>query len=85
MPSQDGLRLNHLHRIKQARPKPGHPYEQRAITAKQSETRRCLPHSDRELMAEKQILGLKPAPRLEQVGDEQAERAGSQTSLSMMR
>jgi hypothetical protein len=26
-------------------------------------------------MAEKQILGLKPAPRLEQVGDEHAERA----------
>jgi hypothetical protein len=65
MPTQDGLRLNHLHRTKKVRPEPGHPYEQRAITAKQSKTRRCPPHSDRELMAEKQILGLKPAPRLE--------------------
>ena len=41
MPTQDGLRLNHLHRTKKARPKPRHPYEQRAITAKQSETRGC--------------------------------------------
>ena len=37
MPTQDGLRLNHLNRINKARPKPRHPYEQRAITAKQSE------------------------------------------------
>src|SRR5919106_17045 len=75
MPPQDGLRLNHLHRTKQARPKPGDPYEQRAITAKQSKTRRCPPQSDAQLMAEKQILGLKPAPQLEQVGDERSERA----------
>src|SRR6478672_6132553 len=40
MPTQDGLRLNHLHRTKKARPKPGHPDEQRAITATQSKTRR---------------------------------------------
>ena len=44
--TQDGLRLNHLHRTKKARPKPRHPYEQRAITAKQSETRWCPPQSD---------------------------------------
>ena len=36
MPTQDGLRLNHLHRIKKARPKPRHPYEQSAITTMQS-------------------------------------------------
>ena len=65
MPPQDSLRLNHLGHAAQVRPEPGHPYEQRAITATQSKTRRCPPHSDRELMAEKQILGLKPAPRLE--------------------
>ena len=65
MPTQDGLRLNHLGDAAQVRPEPGHPYEQRAITAMQPKTRRCPPHSDRELMAEKQILGLKPAPRLE--------------------
>jgi hypothetical protein len=39
MPTQDGLRLNHLHRTKKARPKPRHRYEQRAITATQSKTR----------------------------------------------
>ena len=65
MPPQDSLRLNHLGHAAQVRPEPGHPYEQRAITAAQSKTRWCLPQSDRELMAEEQILGLKPAPRLE--------------------
>jgi len=46
MPAQDGLRLNHLHRIKKARPKPRHPYEKSAITAAQSKTRWCPPQSD---------------------------------------
>jgi hypothetical protein len=36
----------------------------------QSKTRRRPPQSNDQLMAEKQILSLKPAPRLEQVGDE---------------
>jgi len=39
-----------------------------------SKTRPGLPHSDGELMAEKQILSLNPAPRLEQVGDEHSKR-----------
>jgi hypothetical protein len=74
MPTQDSLRLNHPHRIKKARPKPRHPYEQRAIAATQSTTKRCPPHSDTQLVAEKQILSLKPAPRLEQVGDKHSDR-----------
>jgi hypothetical protein len=40
----------------------------------QSKTRWCPPQSDGELMTEKQILGFKPAPRLEQVGDEHSKR-----------
>jgi hypothetical protein len=43
-------------------------------TAAQSKTRRCPPQSDVQLMAEKQILGFKPASRLEQIGDEHSER-----------
>jgi hypothetical protein len=39
-----------------------------------SKTRRCPPQSDGKLMAEKQILGFKPAPRLEQVGYKHSER-----------
>jgi hypothetical protein len=66
MPTQDGLRLDDLHRTKKARPKPRHPDEQHAITATQSETRWCPPQSYAELMAEKQVLGFKPAARLEQ-------------------
>ena len=74
MPTQDGLRPNHLQRTKKARPKPRHPYEKSTITAAQSKTRWCLPQSDGQLMAEKQILSLKPTPRLEQVGDEHSKR-----------
>ena len=67
MPAKDGLRLNHLGRTEQARPEPGHPYQQRPVTAAQSKTRRRTPQGDAELMTEKQVLGFKPAPRLEQV------------------
>jgi hypothetical protein len=73
MPPQDCLRLNHLGRTKKAPPERGHPYEQRPVTAAQSKTRRCPPQSDGELMAEKQILGLKPPSRLEQINDERSE------------
>jgi hypothetical protein len=45
-PDVGGLRLNHLNRIKKARPKPRHPHEKSAITAAQSKTRWCLPQSD---------------------------------------
>jgi hypothetical protein len=64
MPTQDGLRLNHLNRIKRARPKPRHPYEKSAITGAQSKPRWwclpqwCLPQCDGYLVAEKQILSL---------------------------
>src|SRR6478672_10900864 len=51
-----------------------HPYQQRPVTAAQSKTRRRTPQGDAELMTEKQVLGLKQAPRLEQVGDEHSER-----------
>ncbi len=73
MPSQNGLRSNHQSRTKQARPKLGHPYKHRAITAAQSKTRWCPPQCNIELMTEKQILGFKPAPRLEQGDDEHSE------------
>ena len=43
MPPKDGLRLNHLGRAEQAWPEPGHPYQQRPITAVQSNTRRRTP------------------------------------------
>jgi hypothetical protein len=39
-----------------------------------SKTRWCPPQCDIELMAEKQILGFKLAPRLEQVGYKHSER-----------
>jgi hypothetical protein len=67
------LRLNHLRSTEQARPEPGHPNQQRPITAAQPKTRRRRPQRNVELMTEKQVFSFKPAPRLEQVGDEQAE------------
>lgn len=74
MPPQDRLRLNHMGHAEQARPEPGHPNEQRAVTATQSKTRWRPPQSDVELMTEKQILCFKPTSRLEQIGDEHSER-----------
>jgi hypothetical protein len=74
MPPKDGLRLNHLGQAEQARPETGHPYQQHPVTAAQSKTRRRTPQGDAELMTEKQVLGLKQASRLEQVGDEHSER-----------
>src|SRR5438094_9268688 len=64
MPPKNGLRLNDLGRTDQARPEPGHPYQQRPITAAQSKARRCLPQSDVELMTEKQVLSFNPASDL---------------------
>jgi len=56
MPSQDGLRLNHLSRINKARPELSHPYEQRAITAAKAKAGWRSPQSDGKLMAEKQAV-----------------------------
>jgi len=74
MPSQDGLRLNHLGRAKQARPEPCHPYQECPVNPAQSKTRRHTPQGDVELMTEKKVLGFKPVPRLEQVGGEHSKR-----------
>jgi len=68
-----GNRLHHLGRTKQARPELGHPYKQCAVTAAKSKKRWCPPQSNIKLMAEKQILGFKSDPRLEQVDDEHSE------------
>jgi hypothetical protein len=65
MPPQDGLRLNHLGHTEEARPELGYQYEERPVTAAQSKTRWDPPQGDVELVTEKQILGFKPAPRLE--------------------
>ena len=74
LPSQNGLRLNHPCCTEQARPEPGHPDQQRAVTAVEPRTRRRSPQGDAELMAQGQVLGFQPAPRLEQVDDEHSER-----------
>ncbi len=74
MPPKDRLRLNDLGRADQARPEPGHPHQQRPVTAEQSKARRRLPQSDVELMTEKQVLSFNPASRLEYVGDEHHEQ-----------
>jgi hypothetical protein len=69
MPPQDRGGLNDSSQTEQARPQPGHPNQQRAITAPQPETWRSMPQGNVELMTEKQVLRFKPAPRLEQIGD----------------
>jgi hypothetical protein len=69
MSSQDSLRLYDLGYIEQSGPNPSHPYQQRPVTTVQPQTRRRSP-----LMTEKQVLGFKPASRLEDVGDEHHEQ-----------
>jgi hypothetical protein len=69
MPAQDRSRLNDPDQTEQARPHLGQPYQQRAITAPQPDTCRSSSQCDVELMTEKEVLGLKSAPRLEQIGD----------------
>src|SRR5262249_32703389 len=66
-PAKNGLRLTDMRRTEQARPAPGHPDQQGAVTAAQSKTRRRTPQGDAELMAEEQVLGFKPARGLEEV------------------
>jgi hypothetical protein len=67
MPAQDGIGLNHFDCTKQAWPEPSQPNHQHSITAAQSKPRRRPPQCDIQLMTEKQVLGFKPAARLEQV------------------
>jgi hypothetical protein len=69
MPPQDRGRLNDSGQTEQARPRPGHQHQQRAITTPQPKTWKSSPQGDVELMTEKDVLDFKPAPRLEQVGD----------------
>ena len=73
MPSQDGLRLHDLGDIEQAGPNARHPYQQRPITAVQPQPRRRSPQCDVKLMMKKQVLGLQPASRLENVDNEDPE------------
>ena len=72
MPPQDRVGLNNARQTEQAWPKPGHPYQRRSVTGTQSHTVRHPPHANIELMTEKKVLDFKLAPRLEQVGDENA-------------
>ena len=53
MPPKDGLWLNHLGHAEQLRPEPGHPYQQRPVTAAQSKMSRRTSQGDAELMTEK--------------------------------
>jgi hypothetical protein len=61
--------LNDPGQTMEARPASGHPYQQGPVTTPQSETLRCAPQGDVELMTKKEVLDFKPASRLDQVGD----------------
>ena len=78
---QDRRRLNHLDHTEQAWPQPGHPHQRRTIATPQRQTCRSLPQSDSELMTEKEDLGLKPPPRLEQVGESTTPQFRQETAI----
>jgi hypothetical protein len=73
MPPQDRAGLNHAGQPEQAWPEPRHPDHQDPVTATEPKTVWHLPKRDIELVAKKKVLDFKPAPRLEQVGDEHPE------------
>jgi hypothetical protein len=68
MPAQDRVRLDNAGQTKQAWPKPSHPYQQCPVAPTELPLG-CTPQGNIELMPKKEILKLKSAPRLEQVGD----------------
>ena len=70
MPAQNCVRLNDAGQTEQARPKPGHPNQQCAVTATQPQTVRCTPQGNIELMPKKKVLDFKPARAPEPVGNE---------------
>jgi hypothetical protein len=51
-----------------------HTKQELAAGAAAQKTRWRAPQGDVELMTEKQVLCLKPAPRLEQIGDKHSDR-----------
>jgi len=51
-----------------------HPTQQRSITVVQAKAGRRMPQGDAELVAKKQVLGLKPPARLEQVDNKHPKR-----------
>ena len=75
MPPQGRLLLHHPRQIEQVGANPSHPDQQGPVATVQSKPNRCPPQGDIELMARKQFLDLKPAPRLEQIANEYSERA----------
>ena len=75
MPPKDGLRLDDAGGAEQAGPQAGHPHQQQPVAGVQTKARRRSTQGDIELMSEKQVLGFKPVPRLEQVDEKHCERA----------
>jgi hypothetical protein len=69
MPAQDRVRPNYARQAEQVWPAPSDPDHECSISSAQSEPLRSLPHRDIELMAQIQVLDLKPAARLEPVED----------------
>src|SRR5262249_51657484 len=74
MPPQNRFRLYHLSQIEQPGTHSSHPDQQGPIARAQSTPRQCPPQCNIQLMAQKQILGLKPPPRLEQIAKRYRER-----------
>jgi hypothetical protein len=68
MPTQDRVRLDNAGQTEQPWPKPSHPYQQCPVAPTELPLG-CTPQGNIELMPKKEILKLKSAPRLEQVGD----------------
>lgn len=69
VPSQRGLRLNHLDHIEQPRPKPNHANYEGAATTVQSNLRRQMPQCEIQLMPKKHYLDFRSDAQLDPVGN----------------
>jgi hypothetical protein len=69
MPSQDRFGPNHAGQSDQAWPQPRHQFQQSSVTGTEPQTMWRAPQGNIELVPEKQVLDLNPAPRAERVDD----------------
>jgi hypothetical protein len=70
MPTKHRLRLYYLDCTRKVGPEPDQRSQNSTVDAVEAQPRWRMPQGNVELVAEKQILGLKPPTRLEQISDQ---------------
>ena len=69
MPAENRVRFYHLNYASKVRPQPYQSSQYRTVDTTQAQSGRRLPQGNAELVAQEEILDLKPTMGLEQVRD----------------